>query len=214
MALSHRTAISVSINQFVYLRKASMNAPLHPALALIQALFADRGRLAYGEKVTQLDHALQCGTLAALEQAHPALVLATFLHDIGHMQHRDAARAVEQGRDDAHEALGAKLLARWFGPEISEPVRLHVEAKRYLCKVQPSYLDSLSPLSLRTLQIQGGPMTEEEAQTFEQQPFFEDAVRLRRWDEAGKRAQMRTLPFEEFMQLAASQLMRGTFNRS
>jgi phosphonate degradation associated HDIG domain protein len=183
-----------------------MNAPVHPVLAQIQALFDERGSLVYGEMVTQLEHALQCGTFAAQEQAHPALVLATFLHDIGHMQHQDAASAIEQGRDDAHEVLGAKWLARWFGPEVSEPVRLHVQAKRYLCKVQTGYLDSLSPLSLRTLQIQGGPMTDEEAQTFEQQPFYEDAVRLRRWDEAGKETQMQTMPFENFMQLAAGQL--------
>lgn len=184
-----------------------MNTPLHPALAQIQTLFDERGSLVYGEMVTQLEHALQCGTLAAEEQANPALVLATFLHDIGHMLHQDAASAVEQGRDDAHETLGAKWLARWFGPEVSEPVRLHVQAKRYLCKVQTDYLDNLSPLSLRTLQIQGGPMTEEEVQQFEQQPFFADAVRLRRWDEAGKETHMQTLPFEKFMQLGAGQLI-------
>jgi gamma-butyrobetaine dioxygenase len=115
--------------------------------------------------------------------------------------------ASDQGRDDAHEAIGAKFLARWFGPEVSEPVRLHVQAKRYLCRVQPDYLDNLSPLSQRTLQIQGGPMTEEEARAFEHLPFFEDAVRLRRWDEAGKEAQMQTLPFAHFMRLATAHML-------
>lgn len=184
-----------------------MTPHLPPVLSEIGLLFESRGNLVYGEMVTQLQHALQCATLAHQAQASPGLVLAAFLHDIGHMQHQDAASAVEQGRDDAHEAIGAKFLARWFGPEVSEPVRLHVQAKRYLCRVQTGYLDSLSPLSLRTLQIQGGPMSEEEAKAFEQQPFFEDAVRLRRWDEAGKEAQMETLPMTHIMQLAAAHML-------
>lgn len=182
----------------------SMNTPtLHPALAEIQHLFDTRGLLVYGEAVNQIEHALQCGSLALQEDAEPALVLAAWLHDIGHMQHRDAASAIAHGDDDAHEALGAKFLLRWFGPEVAEPVRLHVQAKRYLCATEPGYLERLSTLSKRSLEIQGGPMTEPEARAFELGPFRADAVRLRLWDDIGKQPGMVTRPHEHFMAIAA-----------
>lgn len=184
-------------------------AILHPALNAIQSLFIERGHLVYGEEVTQVTHALQCATLATNEDAPRGLVLAAFLHDIGHMLHQDAAIAVKQGKDDAHEALGAKWLARWFGPEVHEPVRLHVQAKRYLCTVEQDYLVRLSALSMRTLEIQGGPMSKDEVNAFEQLPFFEDAIRLRRWDEAGKLSAMDTLSINHFMQLAEEHLKKS-----
>lgn len=175
----------------------------HPALAEIQRLFDSRGTLVYGEAVNQIEHALQCGTLAEQEAAPASLVLAAFLHDIGHMQHRDAAAAVNEGRDDAHEALGSKFLERWFGPGVAEPVRLHVQAKRYLCATEAGYWEQLSPLSQRTLEIQGGAMSEAEVQAFEQNPYSGDAVRVRRWDDIGKRPGMETRAFDHFMGLAA-----------
>ena len=178
----------------------------HPALAEIQRLFDTRGTLAYGEAVNQTEHALQCATLADQQAAPEPLVLAAWLHDIGHMQHRDAAAAVQEGRDDAHEALGAKFLARWFGPEVTEPVRLHVDAKRYLCATEPGYRESLSPLSQRTLEIQGGPMSEAEVRAFEQGPYSGDAVRLRRWDDIGKQPGAATLPHHHLIQLARRHL--------
>ena len=181
-----------------------MNAPMsQPALAEIQRLFDTRGTLVYGEDVNQIEHALQCGTLAEQRGATPPLVLAAWLHDIGHMQHRDAAGAVADGRDDAHEALGAKFLAHWFGPEVSEPVRLHIAAKRYLCTTEPGYWERLSPLSKRTLEIQGGPMTGPEARAFEQSPFHADALSLRRWDDSAKQPGMATRSQEHFMEIAA-----------
>lgn len=175
----------------------------HPALAEIQRLFDTRGMLVYGEAVNQVEHALQCATLAERENAPPQLLLAAWLHDIGHMQHRDAAGAVAHGADDAHEALGAKFLARWFGPEVAEPVRLHVDAKRYLCATEPGYQAGLSPLSARTLQIQGGPMQAQQCQAFAANPFCEAAVRLRRWDDMGKQPGMRTLTLSHCMAIAA-----------
>lgn len=181
-----------------------MNHPeSHPALAEIQRLFDTRGTLVYGEAVNQIEHALQCGTLAEQDGAAPSLVLAAWLHDIGHMQHRDAAAAVAEGADDVHEALGAKFLARWFGPEVAEPVRLHVDAKRYRCTREPGYRDRLSPLSKRTLEIQGGPMTEAEALAFERTLFHAEAVRLRRWDDVGKQPGMATHSHAHFLAMAA-----------
>lgn len=181
----------------------------HPALEAIQQLFDARGTLQYGEAINQIEHALQCGSLAEQDGAAPCLVLAAWLHDIGHMQHRDAAAAVAEGADDRHQALGAKLLDRWFGPEVTEPVRLHVEAKRYLCHREAGYWERLSTLSKRTLEIQGGPMTEDEALAFERLPFHADAVRVRRWDDIGKQPGMRTQTHAHFMALAAACVRAG-----
>lgn len=176
----------------------------HPTLIKIQQLFDTRGALQYGEAINQIEHALQCGSLAERDGATPSLVLAAWLHDIGHMQHRDAAAAVAQGSDDMHHVMGAKLLAQWFGPAVSEPVRLHVDAKRYLCKRERGYWARLSPLSQRTLEIQGGPMTQEETLEFERTPFHADAVLVRRWDDMGKQSGAVTRSLAHFLTLAAS----------
>ena len=175
----------------------------HAALEAIRRLFDEKGALVYGEAVNQVEHALQCGALAEAEGAPPSLVVAAVLHDVGHMLHRDAAGAVQAGDDDRHELLGAKFLLRWFGPEVAEPVRLHVEAKRYLCAREPGYWESLSPLSRRTLEIQGGPFTDAQARDFEQLPHAQAAVSLRRWDDIGKKAGVRTPDLEHYLALAA-----------
>jgi phosphonate degradation associated HDIG domain protein len=164
-------------------------------------LFSSKGAMQYGEDVTQLQHALQCGALAQAEGARDALVLAAVLHDVGHMLHRDAAAAVEQGDDDRHELVGAKWLSRWFGPEVTDPIRLHVQAKRFLCARDPQYYDRLSALSKRTLQLQGGPMSIEEAFAFERLPFASEAVALRQWDDMGKLQDARTPALSHFMRL-------------
>ncbi len=180
-----------------------------PALQEVRRLFSLKGTLAYGESVNQIEHALQCGALAQAEQAAPSLVVAAVLHDIGHMLHRDAAGAVDQGHDDRHELLGAKFLMRHFGAAVADPVRLHVEAKRYLCAREPDYWDSLSMLSRRTLEIQGGAFSADEAERFIQQPYAEAAVRLRRWDDIGKKPGMPTPTLEHFLTLAGACLVPG-----
>ena len=186
------------------LSKAKMST-FQPAslLSTIQALFIEKGHLQYGEDVTQLQHALQCAHQAEQAGASDALVVAALLHDMGHMVHRDAALAVQQGQDDHHEALGSRWLARGFDQTVTEPIRLHVQAKRYLCAREPAYAAALSPLSKTTLQLQGGPMSEEEALRFEAQPYAMDAVRLRRWDDHGKAAQASTPTLQHFLTLAA-----------
>ncbi len=143
------------------------------------------GRQYGGEAVSQLEHALQCAALAAAAGAAPALIAAALLHDLGHLVPRPAG-AARPAADDLHEAVGADRLARWFGPEVVEPVRLHVPAKRYLCAVEPAYHDSLSPESQRSLLLQGGTFSPAEAQAFIARPHAADAVRLRRWDDLAK----------------------------
>ena len=150
-------------------------------------LLTERGDSEYGgEAVTQLEHALQCATLAEREGASAALISAALLHDVGHLLHVLPNDAPDQGIDDAHEDLGCRYLRKVFGEPISEPVRLHVPAKRYMCATIEGYQNQLSHPSLISLELQGGAMTPEEVKEFEQNGFANDAVRLRRWDDTAK----------------------------
>ncbi len=156
-------------------------------IARIQALFDHWGSDRYDEAVTQLEHALQCADLAEAAGAPDELVVAAMLHDIGHLmvleQH---AGAVTHDHDDEHEALAADWLAAWFPERVVDPVRLHVEAKRYLCATEPGYLGGLSDASRRSLEVQGGIMSDAEAQDFIVRASARDAVLVRRWDDRAK----------------------------
>ena len=157
-----------------------------PMLQAVHGAFARRGHETYGEGVDMTAHAVQCAAWAAGDGATPHLVAAALLHDIGHLVHDLPADIADHGVDTAHEVLGATWLARYFGPAVTEPVRLHVAAKRYLAATESGYLARLSPASIQSLDLQGGPMTPTEAESFRSEPYFHDALRLRRWDEAGK----------------------------
>jgi phosphonate degradation associated HDIG domain protein len=149
-------------------------------------LFATRGGEAYlGEPISQREHALQAAYLASREQAPDALVAAALLHDIGHLLTLDES-AANRGIDQHHEAHAARWLTAHLGPEITEPIRLHVAAKRYLCAVEPEYMLTLSPASIRSLELQGGPLTREGALRFQESLYHRHAVRVRRWDEGAK----------------------------
>jgi len=153
-------------------------------------LFTGPGAAEYlGEPVTIGVHMRQAGARAEAAGAAPALVAAALLHDVGHLRGET---------DDRHSQAGADWLARWFGPEVTEPVRLHVAAKRYLCAVEPGYLAELSQESVRTLAVQGGPMTAAEAAAFEARPYFSDAVRVRRWDDEAKEPEVEPPDFCHF----------------
>ena len=179
-----------------------MTLPNAFPIELIEALFDHHGHLEYGEQVSQIEHALQCASLAEQADASDELITAAMLHDVGHMLHRDAASALQAGQDDRHEALGAKYLARWFGPGVYEPVALHVHAKRYLCARDPGYLERLSEVSQRSLALQGGLMSDAQAVWFEALPYAGDAVRLRRWDDEGKCRGMQTASLVHYLGIA------------
>ena len=150
-------------------------------------IFAAKGGEAYfGEPVSQLEHALQTAYHAERANASPSLVVAALLHDIGHLLHELPEHVADLGIDARHEDVGHAWLAQYFGPEITAPVRMHVDAKRYLCATDAAYLRRLSPASVQSLQLQGGPFTAGEASAFEARPFARDAVRLRRWDDLAK----------------------------
>jgi len=156
------------------------------ALEQIRAAFARRGVETYGEGVSQLEHALQCAACAERDGAGPALIAATLLHDIGHLIHDLPVDIADQGIDAQHESLGSAFLSQYFGPDVTEPVRLHVAAKRYLATVEPGYFDLLSPASVQSLHLQGGLMKTDETGRFADERYAEDAVKLRRWDDEGK----------------------------
>jgi len=148
--------------------------------------FERRGQETYGEGISQLEHAVQCAAFAERDGADAALVTATLLHDIGHLLHDLPADVADSGIDTQHEASGSAWLSRHFGPEVTEPVRMHVAAKRYLATMEPGYFERLSEASVLSLRLQGGPMSAPQAAAFAAEPFFADAIRLRRWDEEGK----------------------------
>jgi phosphonate degradation associated HDIG domain protein len=152
----------------------------------IFSAFAARGGDFYGENISQLEHALQCALLAAEEGAGEALIAAALLHDYGHLFERRGDAAELQHRDAHHESYGARALRRWFGPEVTGPIALHVAAKRYLCGAEPGYELALSPASRLSLELQGGRFSQGQCRHFEARTFAADAIRLRRWDDAGK----------------------------
>lgn len=162
-------------------------------------LWRTKGGSNYGsEPVTQLEHALQTATLARNAGADDELVTAALLHDVGHLLHDLPDDAPEAGIDDRHEYAGYNWLARHFGPGVSEPVRLHVAAKRYLCTTDPKYMADLSEPSRISLALQGGLMSETELAEFRISPQFETATRLRRWDDEAKIAGWQTPTLDDF----------------
>ena len=171
---------------------------------LVHLLWAGRDLQYDGEPVTQLQHAWQCGQLALQAKASPALQLAAWLHDIGHLATGQLDTPTLLGVDDGHQHLGSRLLAECFGQAVSQPVALHVDAKRYLVATHPDYLRKLSDDSIRSLQLQGGPLTAAESTQFLLLPWAADAVRLRAWDDAAKQTQWRPPSWEAALaQLAA-----------
>jgi phosphonate degradation associated HDIG domain protein len=171
----------------------------------IRRLFEENGASLYGgEAVTQLEHALQAATLAEADGADAPLIAAALLHDIGHLMHDLLDDAPDDGVDDIHELRAHHWLRQHFGPEVTEPVRLHVDAKRYLCRVDPEYWASLSGPSRQSLELQGGAFDADAAREFEQRPFFEQAARLRRWDDLAKVVGRTTPTLDHFLSSVAS----------
>ena len=167
----------------------------------LRAIYASEGRRRYGlESISQLEHALQTAALAEVSGEPPAMILAALLHDVGHLvagTHEDIAKA---GVDARHEMVGAAWLECRLGQIVSEPVRLHVAAKRYLCAIDPGYASALAPDSVLSLSLQGGPMGQTEIESFMDEPAAQDAIRLRRLDERAKDPESRTPPFDYFLQ--------------
>lgn len=178
-------------------------------VAELTTLFNRLGDLRYGEDVSQLDHAVQTAHHAKLDGAPPALIAAALLHDVGHMMQKAGEDAADHGVDTRHEQISAGYLARAFGPEVTEPIRLHVAAKRYRVAVDPAYLEHLSKASLQSLALQGGPMNSVEIAAFLAEPAAQDALRLRGYDEAGKAPEAEVSSFESYQDLLRDLIARA-----
>ncbi|MBZ9842956.1 HD domain-containing protein [Mesorhizobium sp. CA5] len=168
----------------------------------IADIFERRGAESYlGEPVTMSEHMLQGAWLAEQDGAPEELVAAALLHDIGHYTSEFGTYSPDDVEDKHHDEAGGEVLAPFFPPLIVECVRLHVSAKRYLCATDPTYFSKLSPASVHTLSLQGGPMSAEEVAEFRSNPFHDEAVRVRIWDEGGKIADMKTRAFRDYVPL-------------
>jgi len=161
----------------------------------LERLYANRGGLAYGEGVSQMEHALQCAALAEADRSAPSLIAASLLHDVGHLFEDEA---VALATDAHHEAAALKDL---FGEDVRQPIALHVMAKRYLCQREPAYYEALSAASKASLAMQGGPFDEAQAEAFERRPWWREAVALRRYDDLGKRDELVGKVFADYRPL-------------
>ncbi|PAJ79400.1 phosphonate degradation HD-domain oxygenase [Burkholderia ubonensis] len=173
----------------------------------IRGLYHEHGHVAYsGEPVTQLGHALQSGLLAEEAGADDALVAAAFLHDLGHLLNRQGETPSARGIDDLHQYYVLPFLRPLLPDAVLEPIRLHVDAKRCLCRTDAGYFESLSPDSVRSLGLQGGVFSDEAAAAFLRRPFAEDALRLRRWDDMAKVEGKATPDLDHYMEIVARQV--------
>jgi [1-hydroxy-2-(trimethylamino)ethyl]phosphonate dioxygenase len=179
-----------------------------PGLDHIAGLLTLKADGAYGlSAVNQRQHALQAAWLAEKTGCSDALIAASLLHDIGHLVHDLGENPAEAGIDDLHEERGYEFLTAWFGPEVTEPVRLHVAAKRYLCATEADYFSKLSKDSVLSLSLQGGPMSDSEVAAFDALPQSAEAVQLRRFDEQAKVKNLEMPPVQHFLPYVARCLL-------
>jgi len=173
------------------------------SIAEIIALYERHGSDFYSEDISQVDHAVQAANLALASGASSELVLAALLHDIGHLIHLDALGADDSHftQDLRHEKVGADQLKLGFPDKVTEPIRWHVAAKRWLCAKDPHYSAALSEASTESLIFQGGPMSETECTEFESNMWFNEAVQLRRWDDEAKVVGLNSDPLSMFKEI-------------
>lgn len=162
-------------------------------------IFERRGADSYlGEQVTMSEHMLQGAQLAEEAGADDEIVAAALLHDIGHYTNEFPDDALAQGIDNHHDEAGAAILSAFFPPVVTECVRCHVDAKRYLCATDTEYFGKLSDASIHSLGLQGGPMNDGEIGEFEKNPHLAEVVRVRHWDDQGKVPGHKTPPFSYY----------------
>jgi phosphonate degradation associated HDIG domain protein len=180
-------------------------------VAFIADIFERRGGEEYlGEPVTMARHMLQGATIAENSGLDEEIIVAALLHDIGHFTSEFGTYSPDDTADKYHEDAGAALLAPFFPAVITDCVRHHVAAKRYLCATRPVYLRRLSAASVHTLSLQGGPMSADEVAEFEKNPNLAAIIQVRYLDEAGKRPDMTTPDFAHFAPMVQRQVDRAS----
>jgi phosphonate degradation associated HDIG domain protein len=168
----------------------------------IRDIFDRRGSDSYlGETITMSQHMLQAALNAEQAGESSDVITAALLHDIGHFTSEFPDDFVELGIDNFHQHAGAAILERFFNAAVTEPVRWHVDAKRYLCAVEPEYFASLSDASVKTLKFQGGPFDEDQLREFEKRPHYKTALRVRRYDDKGKVPGKTTPDFDYYLSM-------------
>lgn len=168
-------------------------------VAFLQDIFERRGGEEYlGEPVTMAEHMLQGATIAEQNGLPEIIIVSALLHDIGHFTSEFGTFRIDDTEDRHHEEAGAKVLEAFFPTLVTDCVRHHVAAKRYLCATKPEYYNRLSDASIHSLNLQGGPMSAEEVSALEKNPNLKEIIQVRYLDEAGKHADMETPPFAHF----------------
>ena len=166
----------------------------------IEMLFGRHGHTQYsGEPVTQTEHALQTALLAEQAGADDALVTAALLHDLGHLINDHGETPTIQGIDDLHQFCALPFLRGLFDERVLDAIRWHVDAKRYLCATRADYYDALSADSKRSLALQGGIFSAQDAAAFMARPHAHEAVTLRLWDDQAKTDGLATPPLQHYL---------------
>ena len=169
--------------------------------AAVELMTSRGGESYFGEPVTVLEHCLQAAFFARQANRSDALIVAALLHDIGHLLHLESEDVAEHGVDTRHEELADRMLTAHLPAAVTEPIRLHVAAKRYLCFADADYLNALSPSSVLSLNLQGGLMSLEEAEAFLSLPFAQDAIALRCWDDEAKVPELKVPGIRSYLPL-------------
>ncbi len=212
MTFDNKSLLSSDIEKYIdpSLAQKMRSGTAEQKIGTLFSYMEKRGQSFYDEVVTQLEHALQCAALAHRNDASPTLITGALLHDIGHiiLDEHNADKAFLD-TDLTHEEVGAQYLEPFFPEAVTTPVRLHVPAKRYLCTTDASYYDGLSEASKRSLKLQGGILSDEERNAFEQIPHFRDALSLRRWDDLAKVKGLKTVGLETYRDIVQQCLSAG-----
>jgi len=172
--------------------------------------YQNNNSLYIGEKVTMTEHMIQTAMLAEENQSQASLICACLLHDYGHFVIEEPDLLVSKSLDGKHEKVGFDFLKVYFKPEVTEPIKLHVQAKRYLCR-NKTYYDHLSDPSKISLELQGGIMKDKEVKMFTSQKFYKDAINLRKYDDGGKIPDIKMKKIDDYRDLITSQLINNEF---
>ena len=168
--------------------------------------FINNKSLYIGEKITMSEHMIQSAMLAEKKRCSSSLICASLLHDYGHFILDDPDKLVSKKEDGKHEDVGYLYLKKYFKKNVVEPIKIHVKAKRYLARNQ-KYYQILSQASKVSLHLQGGVMDKEEAEEFEKEKFFDDAIKLRKFDEAAKKTGIKMKNINDYKNLLNSNLL-------